>query len=285
MNLQALRYFYEAFRYQSLTEASKELHISQPALTKHIKNIEKEFQVNLVKKVGRQIELTDLGLLVFEEAASLFQQEKQIELLLNNKKKQVKIIGTTQLNSEYLMKSLLANDKTKQFSLKFITENSQTLISQLQNNYLDFAILPKLTNLSDFEAYFLFTDELILVAHPDYCPNSITQDELCNYYFIKREHGSFLQQTLEEKQTLSPDYSLEVSGQSEALTACQLKQGIYLTSSKSVSELIASETLKKVSIEDVHFEKRDFYLYCRKDSFVPQLKKEVVSALKKEANE
>ena len=46
MNLNALRFFYEASQYDTLTEASQHLHISQPALTKHIKNLEKDYHIN-----------------------------------------------------------------------------------------------------------------------------------------------------------------------------------------------------------------------------------------------
>src|SRR5699024_3716728 len=116
---------------------SKHLHISQPALTKHIKNLEKEFHVTLVKKSGRQIELTDLGKQLFDEAAILFSQEKQIESLLTKQKNTYLTIGTTQLNSEYLMKSLLLESEKTTINLSFMIENTQTLFEKLEKNLID----------------------------------------------------------------------------------------------------------------------------------------------------
>lgn len=281
MNLHSLRFFYEAFQYNSLTEASKHLHISQPALTKHIKNLEKEFHVTLVKKSGRQIELTDLGKQLFDEAAILFSQEKQIESLLTKQKNTYLTIGTTQLNSEYLMKSLLLESEKTTINLSFMIENTQTLFEKLEKNLIDFAILPEISNSLKFKWDYLFTDYLIFVAHPDYCPDTLSKNEIANYQFIKRETGSFLQTTLEQNKDLSPIFSVEVTGQSNALIASQLKQGIYLTSYTAVKYLIFSEKLKEVQIENISFEPRDFYLYSSKTPNSQSIKNELISKLKK----
>ncbi|MBO0444142.1 LysR family transcriptional regulator [Vagococcus fluvialis] len=281
MNLQSLRFFYEAFQYNSLTEASKHLHISQPALTKHIKNLEKEFHVTLVKKSGRQIELTNLGKQLFDESAILFSQEKQIESLLTKQTNTYLTIGTTQLNSEYLMKSLLLESEKTTINLSFMIENTQTLFEKLEKNLIDFAILPEISNPLKFKRDYLFTDYLIFVAHPDYCPDTLSKKEIANYQFIKHETGSFLQTTLEQNKDLLPIFSVEVTGQSNALIASQLKQGIYLTSYTAVKDLIFSEKLKEVQIENISFEPRDFYLYSSKTPNSQSIKNELISKLKK----
>ncbi|MDI5105463.1 hypothetical protein MJN25_23605, partial [Salmonella enterica subsp. enterica serovar Montevideo] len=126
--------------------------------------------VTLVKKSGRQIELTDLGKQLFDEAAILFSQEKQIESLLTKQKNTYLTIGTTQLNSEYLMKSLLLESEKTTINLSFMIENTQTLFEKLEKNLIDFAILPEISNSLKFKRDYLFTDYLIFVAHPDYCP-------------------------------------------------------------------------------------------------------------------
>lgn len=61
MDLQKLRYFYEVAKLQHVTKAAEKLCIAQPALTQAIKSLEKELDVSLFFKKGRNIYLTDFG--------------------------------------------------------------------------------------------------------------------------------------------------------------------------------------------------------------------------------
>lgn len=72
MNLHALRLFYVAASYESITKASEILSISQPSITSQIKALEETYDVNLFVRKGRTVVLTDLGKEVFIEAQKLF---------------------------------------------------------------------------------------------------------------------------------------------------------------------------------------------------------------------
>ena len=61
MDIQKLKYFYEIAKCQHVTKAAESLHIAQPALTQAMKALEKELEVNLYTKSGRNIVLTDAG--------------------------------------------------------------------------------------------------------------------------------------------------------------------------------------------------------------------------------
>ena len=280
MNLNALRFFYEASQYDTLTEASQHLHISQPALTKHIKNLEKDYHVHLVEKQGRNVVLTDLGQQIVTAASVLFEQEKQIETLLTNHQ-ETQIIGTTQLNSDDLMRSLLANDDNN-YHLSFMTENTHDLITKLKNKTIDYAILPERHELADLPKDYLFSDELIFVAHPDYCPNTLQLKELSQYHFIKREVGSSLQEQLDRHINVPLSFQVEVSGHLNAITACQLKKGIYLTSKKSVNTLLSEKKLIEVTIKEISFNPRAFYLYTNHSQQKTLYKQFLVYCMKKE---
>jgi len=62
MDIQKLRYFYEAARLQHITKAAENLHIAQPALTQAIHQLEKDLGVPLFAKNGRNIVLTTYGI-------------------------------------------------------------------------------------------------------------------------------------------------------------------------------------------------------------------------------
>ena len=72
MELNKLYYFYMVAKYQNVTRAARELYISQPALSKTIKSLEKEVGLPLFYKKGRNIFLTDYGEYLKEKADRMF---------------------------------------------------------------------------------------------------------------------------------------------------------------------------------------------------------------------
>lgn len=72
MDLNKLYYFYMVAKYQHITRAAEELHISQPALSKHMKDLETDLGVPLFCKRGRNIALTSFGNYLKEKADRVF---------------------------------------------------------------------------------------------------------------------------------------------------------------------------------------------------------------------
>ena len=62
MEIQKLKYFQTVAKFEHITKAAEEIHISQPSLTQAMHSLEKELGVPLFKKQGRRIVLTEFGL-------------------------------------------------------------------------------------------------------------------------------------------------------------------------------------------------------------------------------
>lgn len=78
MDLGKLYYFYIVAKYEHITRAAEELHISQPALSKHMKDLEGELGVPLFIKQGRNIVLTNFGAYLKEKAENVFGILKEV---------------------------------------------------------------------------------------------------------------------------------------------------------------------------------------------------------------
>lgn len=78
MNYNKLRYFYEASRTLNLTRAAQNLYISQPALSKHIADLEQDLGVQLFVRTNRNLVLTRGGEVLAEECARIFADEEEI---------------------------------------------------------------------------------------------------------------------------------------------------------------------------------------------------------------
>src|SRR6267154_1681195 len=79
MDLRTLRYFVYVAEARSFSKASLQLRVAQPALSRQIRKLEDELGVELVLRTGRQLELTDAGLLLLQRAHSLMRQVAQTE--------------------------------------------------------------------------------------------------------------------------------------------------------------------------------------------------------------
>ena len=71
MDIRALRYFVELVREQSFTRASEKLFVTQPTISKMIRNMEEELGQPLLSRAGRRFTLTDSGQVLFNRAQTI----------------------------------------------------------------------------------------------------------------------------------------------------------------------------------------------------------------------
>ncbi|MGL6335526.1 LysR family transcriptional regulator [Aeromonas jandaei] len=79
MDIRALRYFVELVREQSFTRASEKLFVTQPTISKMIRNIEEELGQPLLNREGRRFTLTDSGQVLFQRAQTILAEMQQLE--------------------------------------------------------------------------------------------------------------------------------------------------------------------------------------------------------------
>ncbi len=87
LNFNQLRAFYHAAKSQNLTQAARELFVSQPAVTAQIKSLENVCNLALFRKKGRKLYLTNEGRVLYEHVCKIFEYEKTIEKVINDMQK------------------------------------------------------------------------------------------------------------------------------------------------------------------------------------------------------
>jgi len=78
MNLRRLRYFVMVAEELHFGRAAQRLHVAQPALTQNVQALEAEFNVELLTRSSRRVELTEAGAVLFDEARRLLEQADQV---------------------------------------------------------------------------------------------------------------------------------------------------------------------------------------------------------------
>ncbi len=173
MKLLQLQYFCTACKYNNITRASEELHISQPSISSAIKELETEFGVTLFKRLKKGFTLTEEGEVLHKHAQELLQNVERISLVMSNLGKERRDIrigippmtGISQLPKLYRgFREIYPNIvlSTHEFGAK-------NLLASLKDETLDLAIIP--TNIVDHERFSsvsLGEVETVFCVHPDH---------------------------------------------------------------------------------------------------------------------
>lgn len=84
MDIRTLRYFVEVIRQQSFTRAAEKLFVTQPTISKMLKNLEDELNCTLLIRDGRKLLMTDTGQVVFERGLAILDEFRQLEAELSD---------------------------------------------------------------------------------------------------------------------------------------------------------------------------------------------------------
>ncbi len=268
LNLHALMLFYNVALAGSVTEASKRLNISQPAISAQIRNFEKQYNVILFEKKGRNLVLTSFGQKLFKPTEKLFLLEEQIETMIEDYHKHPQ--GKLRLSGNYLATSVLIPKWASLFKQRYpkveveiTTVNSQVALERLTNYEADIAIFgnSEITNQNDHSLHCLelYQDEFKFVVAPNhkYANRQISMEDMVKEPFIMREEGSTTRKRLLElcsvQDVSPPKIELQFNGLNETIQAVVAGYGVSFVSSLVASPFIKRGELAKVDVIGVRF--------------------------------
>lgn len=201
--LNQLQIFLKIVQTKSITKASQELHLTQPAVSIQLKNFQDQFDIPLTEVIGRKLYITDFGKEIAEAAENILNQVYAINFKtlaykgqLTGKLK-ISIVST----GKYVMPFFL-NDFIKKHSgveLLIDVTNKNKVIKSLVNNEVDFALVSILPDNIKINYMDLLPNKLYLVGSPDRVvqPQKNSQTLFKDLPLIFREQGSGTRQAME----------------------------------------------------------------------------------------
>ncbi|GGG69659.1 LysR family transcriptional regulator [Paenibacillus radicis (ex Gao et al. 2016)] len=266
INLHALMLFYNVALTGSVTEASKRLNISQPAISAQIRNFEKQYNIILFEKKGRSLVLTPFGQKLLKPTEKLFLLEEQIESMIEDYHKHPQ--GKLRISGNYLATSFLIpkwaslfKQRYPQVEVEITTVNSQAALEKLTNYESDIAIFgsSEITNHNEPHLHFmeLYQNEFKFVVAPNhkYANRQISLEDMVKEPFIMREEGSATRKKLIEVCDLQavrlPKIELQFNGINEIIQAVVAGYGVSFVSSLVASPFIERGELAIVDVIDV----------------------------------
>ncbi len=201
--LNQLQIFLKIVQTQSVTKASEELHLTQPAVSIQLRNFQDQFDIPLTEVVGRKIYITDFGREIAEAAENILNQVYAINYKTMAYKGQltgrlkISVVST----GKYVMPFFLSDFMKQHSGLELIMDvtNKSKVIESLENNEVDFALVSILPNTLNIEKLDLLQNKLYLVGNTKQkFRKGINTKEIFNDLpLIFREKGSGTRQTME----------------------------------------------------------------------------------------
>ncbi len=164
-----LKVFYTVAKKLSFTKAANELFISQPAVTKHINELESQLQVMLFKRNGNFITLTPAGEVLERHALEIFRQYTLLEnelAVLQNQESGSLCIGASTTLAQYVLPLILARFKKTYplINFTFISGNSGFIEQQVINQKVDIALVEGNSHKPQISYEPFANDEIVMVT-------------------------------------------------------------------------------------------------------------------------
>lgn len=260
-------------RCKSFSRASEELHLTQPAVSMQIKQMEQIFGIPLFEHVGKHIQLTLAGNAALETAQTIERELANLEQELSDMQGlkggllTVSAASTASIFSARLLAQFRTENPEVHVSLNVV--NRETLLEHLASNSIDLALMGKPPDERNLSAQPFMDNPLVVIAatdHPLVSYSAIPIERLLREPMIGREQGSGTRATL-EKFFLEHGHTFEAAmemNKNEAIKhAVEAGLGLGVVSLHTVRAEINAHQLKVLDVAGFPV-KRQWYLVQRK---------------------
>ena len=200
-----LQVFATVAKLLSFTKAAEALHMTQPAVTFQIRQLEESFNTRLFDRTHNRISLTEAGELVRDYAERILLLYKEMDNEVRTLTGDVLgplIVGASTTIGEYFIPGVVGafQSQNPDVKVRLHVANTNTIIQMVENNQLDIGIVEGPVNNKNLVTDVVWDDELVLICekgHPLASKKSANVDDLTNFPFIGREEGSGTREVME----------------------------------------------------------------------------------------
>ncbi|SMC46654.1 LysR family transcriptional regulator [Sporomusa malonica] len=193
--IQSLTVFLYVAEEGSFSAAAKKLELTQPTVSFHIDNLEKNFGCPLFKRTSKGVSLTIYGDKLYETTRTIngliTDTHKEIQAMAQGSAGRI-LLGASTIPADYILPPLLANFLKKHtgLTISLVTGDSHTILEKFNHGEFPIAVIGTKPD-DSLTSQPLWTDKLILAAHPDFETADYTsKDWLLTLPFILRKKSS-----------------------------------------------------------------------------------------------
>lgn len=299
MDLWQLQIFCKVIDTKSFSKAGEAVHLSQPTVSSHIKDLETHFGTQLIDRLTRQAVATKAGELLYGYAQRLIALRDESEAAMAEFLGKIKgrlTIGGSTIPGGYLLPRLVGifSRSYPEVRIALVVSDTADILSRIMSGGIELGIVGARSEDDRFHQAPLVEDDLRVIVPTDHKwarRKRLRLADLVTEPFIVRESGSGTQRSIQKKLE-EQGYSIDdlhiaaEMGSTEAVRqGIKSKIGISILSNIAVIDDIQAGTLKALTIDGLDL-KRSFYLTRHKQrspsplcrTFIDFLKHEYVSS-------
>lgn len=192
--LHQLRIFLKVAELQSITKASEELHLTQPAVSIQLKKLQDQFELPLTEVVGRQLYITDFGKHMVDVSKRIISEADNIQFTIDQFKGllsgeiNISVVSTGKYVIPYFLKSFM--ETYPGVTINIDVSNKNTVVKKLIKNESDFSLVSVLPEGMDIQSVELMENRLYFVGSGEIQKPPTRIKDLKNLRLIIREKGS-----------------------------------------------------------------------------------------------
>lgn len=277
MDFPRLTVFAAVARTLSFTKAAEDLHLSQPAVSQHVRLLEAELGAALFHRLGNRVELTDAGHVVqdYAQRVSILTEEMRHVLdELQGLRRGSLRVGASSTPGLYLLPETVAQFQREypRVEVSLTVTNSAGVSRQLLHGEIDIGFVGMLPqDTVGLQARPIAEDEIVLIVPPGH---ALAQQQVCTpatfarETLVTRERGSGTREVVEAetaRRGLKPARVMEMAGCEAVKRAVAAGLGLAFVSRRTVELEAAHGLVRLPDIADLRF-RRQLYALTRKDA-------------------
>ena len=250
-------YSFEAvIRLGGFTSASKELHITQPAVYMQVQQLQNNIGAKIFNINGKKIAPTFIGNKIYETAVKAINVVENSKLEINQSLSpdsgHLQIAVATTANS--FVSNLLSKFKKEFPKMTFYMDvtNRHSLLDNLKNHNADIVIMGEPPKNIPLISHAFMKNPLIAIAHPEnelLTKNIVTIKDLAKETLLTREVGSGTRITIERFTGLNFNSDIQINSNEAIVEAVQAGLGIGFVSMHSVNLQLKNQIIKQLNVE------------------------------------
>ncbi len=272
--LRQLEVFLSVAKQDSVTRAAQELALSQSAVSEALAELEGQFGIQLFERVGKRLQLSELGRALRPAAESLHAQARELEAQLASQAGLGTVrIGATLSIGDYLVPPLMARFMAEHSARATLyVANTSEIAQRVLNFELDVGIVEGEVVEPQLEVTRWRPDELVVFcapAHPFAKKRKLRDVDLLSARWIVRERGSGTRQAFERAMhgLLSElEIALELQHTEAIMSAVKAGLGVGCISRIALADSLAHRTLVACRVPQRSFQ-RHFYFLLHKQKY------------------
>ena len=279
MDFKQIEAFVNVVRYKSFSKAADATFFTQPTISTHIRNLEKELGVKLLDRKSRVVEMTPQGSKFYKYAVEMINARAQAFDALNDNSENIGgilEIQTSSIPSVTFLPSLLSGFRMTHLGIQYYVSvsDTQTVIDNITERRGEIGFIGEKINSSSIECTQVAVDKSVLIAPANYdIPSTINLTDAIQYPFIWRETGSATRRAFEQA-ALKAGFEKDefevaalVDDMDTMIRSVEAGLGVAIISEKIASSL--GEKVKTADIKDFNEDRVFFMINLKSISFSP----------------